>query len=1128
MTNRELLFIIKARNATKGAMNSFRDQLRATGKAAGAAQKQVRGLSQSSRMLAGSVRQATVAVRQFANVRIGGKITAGLASMRAGFASTVKEALNLRSLLIGFSAIFIGRAIVGTLIDFGDEMAKVRAISGATKEEFILLEDAARNLGATTRFSATEAAQGLTFLSRAGFTAAESVFAIAPALNLAQAGALELGRSADILSNIMSAFSIEAERAAGVADVLALTANSSNTSVEQLGNAMKFVGPIARAVGFDINEVSAAIGAMGDSGLQGTLAGTGLRISIQKLLNPVNKAKEALKNLNISMSEVDPTGNSLIDILERLKQAQIEVGDAAFARNVTQIFSARGSTAILALTNQIEKVRELNVATRDAAGVAKETADIMDNTLGGALKGLVSALNEVVIGLGKAFAGPVLQGIIQGLTDITRAIGVLIKQFGLAEDSAEGLAQAFSLLTKAAIIFGATLLGGPIVGAIVLVISTFEDWKGVMVTVGDTAVTLEDIVTDVFERIRATISLIGLPLVGIVISLKRAISGDLKGAADILTLTWKTMREEADIAFNGVAAAANRLSHEFEDDFGPGGNVSTDFKNTSDNIKNAATVTREELDELSDSLKALRDAFAPGLSIQKRFADQENEIAALLKLTGAELKSIGTSRAELLKIQTGFIKAREDEINFIRAGNRALAEEAKLIGLVGVAREIAQARLDATREVTRRDPTGVTVVDEAQLAARAAQLRSNAQDKFRAEVTKSNATLMIEAELIGRSAEEVARIKVALERMKAAKEAGFDPVAVQEFGREAVLAFDKVKEAQREFEQDAVRGSQRAFDKYINETKNFARQYETIVTSAIKSTEDALGDFVTGGKLDFRSLITSIADDLARLGVKQALGSGLEALGLGSTPTSAGGIAGLAGGLLGGGGGPEANIRAGGNNIAQALNEVALQIRGQGLTAGALLNQSAIDAAQEFDQTLFEMNDDFGTVAKEAANNFGDIFSDLGSTIQSFASSIFGGGGGQNGGGIVGSIAGLFSGGGGGGFEGFGGFADFAFAKGGIGSARGAVKLRKFADGGIATQPTLAVFGEGDRPEAFVPLPDGRRIPVEMSGAPAQRPLNVTVNQTITTPNPAQFGRNQDQIARKGALAFSRAMARDN
>lgn len=333
------------------------------------------------------------------------------ASMKTvGKASTVLKAqmLGLFGVLVGFSAINV-------LVGFEERMSAVRAVSGATETEMAKLTDQAKLLGATTRFSAQEAAEGMEFLSRAGFKATETLGAMPGLLNLAAAGALDLGRAADIASNIMSGFSINASEASKVADLLAAAAASSNTTVEQLGEGMKFVAPVAAAFKQDIGETTAILGAMANAGIQSTLAGTNLRLIMAALGKPTKAARGALAKYGLTVDDVSPKTNKLVDIINELARVKIDPID------LIEIFGRRGFTGIAALVGGVNKdMNELRVTMADSGGAAKIMADIMNDNLKGSLLALKSAIEGTFIELGEAGLSGVLRTVVDATTSVIR------------------------------------------------------------------------------------------------------------------------------------------------------------------------------------------------------------------------------------------------------------------------------------------------------------------------------------------------------------------------------------------------------------------------------------------------------------------------------------------------------------------------------------------------------------------------------------------------------------------------------------------------------------------------------------------------------------------------------------
>ena len=330
------------------------------------------------------------------------------------------------------SATVLIRGAIGTIKDFDQSMAEVAAISRATSAELERMTEVARQLGATTSFSAAQAAQGLKFLSQAGFTASESIEAIPDVLNLAKAASLELGTAADIASNVMSGFGIAATQAGEAADILAAISSRANTNVLQLGEAASFVGPVASAMGVSLGDASAAIGVLSDAGIQGSSAGTGLRRVLSSLANPTKEAERVLGSLGVSLAEVDPAANRLTDVISRLSQSGLSAADAL------TIFGDRGGPAVLALTANAPRVRELANQMESVSGEAERMAEIMDDTLSGDVKELTSSMSELALQLGDAGVTGALRSAVQGLTTMVRVIGFMTDEvqalFGVIKD----------------------------------------------------------------------------------------------------------------------------------------------------------------------------------------------------------------------------------------------------------------------------------------------------------------------------------------------------------------------------------------------------------------------------------------------------------------------------------------------------------------------------------------------------------------------------------------------------------------------------------------------------------------------------------------------------------------------
>src|SRR5690606_35210965 len=256
-------------------------------------------------------------------------------------------------------AIAVATASIKIGMDFEAAMSKVQALSGATGDELAALEKQARELGKTTVFSASEAAEGMTFLAMAGYDANQIMSSMPGLLDLAAAGQLDLARAADITTNIMSGFNMEADQTQAVADMLAAAAASANTSVEQMGNAMSYVAPVAAGAGLSIEETAAAIGILSNAGIQGERAGTALRGIIASLQNPTGQTAKALEALGLTADDVNPSIHSLTDILKTLEEAGMDSSQAMQLVGTTSgpaliAMMSQGSEGLAEFTEQLE------------------------------------------------------------------------------------------------------------------------------------------------------------------------------------------------------------------------------------------------------------------------------------------------------------------------------------------------------------------------------------------------------------------------------------------------------------------------------------------------------------------------------------------------------------------------------------------------------------------------------------------------------------------------------------------------------------------------------------------------------------------------------------------------------
>lgn len=302
--------------------------------------------------------------------------------------------------------------------DFEGSMNRVQALSGATGDALEAMEAQAKELGATTQYTASQAADAMGFLAMAGFEAEQIMGAMPSTLQLAAAAQMDLSRAADITSNILTGFGLEVDELARANDVLVTTFTSSNTSLEQLGEAMKYVGPVAQSAGVAFEEVAAAVGLLGNAGIQGSMAGTSLRGALSRLVKPTGAVASELDRLGVQTLDAEGRLLSLTEIIEQLEPHAEDTGA------MMTIFGQRAGPAMAALASQgSAALRELREELEQSGGTAQRIADTQMRGLRGAVLELRSAFEGLQLELTKSGGAlDALTGMVRKLADVLRGL----------------------------------------------------------------------------------------------------------------------------------------------------------------------------------------------------------------------------------------------------------------------------------------------------------------------------------------------------------------------------------------------------------------------------------------------------------------------------------------------------------------------------------------------------------------------------------------------------------------------------------------------------------------------------------------------------------------------------------
>ncbi len=364
-------------------------------------------------------------------------VNRGTAILENGFRQLMRVMFRFVAL---FGTVAAVRAFSRALGEFEEQMTQVRGVAIKTteslevqEEQFAALSAQAKVLGATTRFTATEAAKAQLLLARAGFEVRDVMEALPSVLALASAGVLSLEEAADIATNTLKQFNLAGSDMEHVSDVLVTVANATNTNIREMAEALKYAGPIAAATGHDIEEVASAVGILSNAGVKASLAGTQFRQMIASLSKQTPQAEATLnilaKRLGKTREELFSLSkeNRIPDILKTMASAGADVND--FFR----VFTIRAANSAIVLSKYGDTLQELEELTRDNRGETKRLSDMMANTLIGRVKTLGGALETLILQMGDDGLGKSLKDLITFSTDVIRFMTGTRQQVQLLE-----------------------------------------------------------------------------------------------------------------------------------------------------------------------------------------------------------------------------------------------------------------------------------------------------------------------------------------------------------------------------------------------------------------------------------------------------------------------------------------------------------------------------------------------------------------------------------------------------------------------------------------------------------------------------------------------------------------------
>ena len=319
----------------------------------------------------------------------------------------------------------LGTAAVKTAADFDSAMSKVAAVSGATGSDFDNLRDKAREMGAKTKFSATEAADAMNYMAMAGWKTEDMLSGIEGVMYLAAASGEDLALTSDIVTDSLTAFGLSAEDSGHFADVLAAASSNANTNVSMMGETFKYCAPVAGALGFSVEDTAEAIGLMGNAGIKASQAGTSMRSIMMNLTGDVKLSGAAIGDVTIATTNADGSMRSLSAILSDCRVAFGGMTEAEKANNAEALVGKNAMSGFLALMNAApEDIAKVSGAVNNCKDAAKNMADTMQDNLEGQLTILKSQLQELAISFGDLLM-PAVRSIVSGLQGMVNVLNAM-------------------------------------------------------------------------------------------------------------------------------------------------------------------------------------------------------------------------------------------------------------------------------------------------------------------------------------------------------------------------------------------------------------------------------------------------------------------------------------------------------------------------------------------------------------------------------------------------------------------------------------------------------------------------------------------------------------------------------
>lgn len=461
-----------------------------------------------------------------------------------GLSSAFKTAGGLLLKSVTLPLVGVGAAAVKTATDFEAGMSEVKAISGATGSEFEALKDKAIEMGAKTKFSASDSADAFKYMAMAGWDASQMMDGIAGIMDLAAASGEDLATTSDIVTDALTAFGLQANDSAHFADVLAQASSKSNTNVGLMGETFKYVAPVAGALGYSVEDCAVAIGMMANSGIKGSQAGTALRSTFTRLAKPTDTVEAAMEKYNISLTDAQGNMKPLSKLMLDLRDRFSGLSEAEKANLAATLSGQEGMSGLLAIVNASdEDFQKLTDEINNANGAAQDMADIMMDNTKGAIEQLKGALESAGILIGERLT-PYIRQLAEWITG-------LVEKFNSLTEEQQDLIVRIGLVVAA--IGPVLLIGSKVLGLFASLFNAIKNVKDVLMI-------FKGVITGISAPVYIAILVIGL-----LIGAFKTLWDSNEQFRNAIKTTWEDIKQSFVDFGNKFTETINSLGFEFED-----------------------------------------------------------------------------------------------------------------------------------------------------------------------------------------------------------------------------------------------------------------------------------------------------------------------------------------------------------------------------------------------------------------------------------------------------------------------------------------------------------------------------------------------------------------------------------